>query len=111
MTAYLDAFNAGDLNAILALFAPDALIYSPTQPQPKKPQEFYPGLLERSKGTRFTLKATFTGDQPHQAAVLFDYHKKLPDGGTKTFDCVDIFSFNNEGKVIEMHIIFDTKQL
>ncbi len=110
MTAYLDAFSAGNLDGILALFSEEALVHSPTTGAVKA-RDFYPGLLEKSKGTRFTLKKTFTGNNPNEAAILFDYNKALPDGSTKTFDCIDIFEFNNDNKIKEIRIIFDTKNL
>lgn len=111
MVGYLDAFNAGDLNGILSLFAANAKVYSPTQPEPKNPNDFYPALLERSKGTVFTLKAAFAGEAPNSAAILFDYAKPMPDGSTRHFDCVDVFAFDPSGKIEEMTIIFDTKKL
>lgn len=110
MTAYVDFFNKADLQGILDLFSDNAVVISPTAGA-KKPSEFYPGLLERSKGTTFKLKMAFAGETPNTAAILFDYNKALPDGGTKTFDCVDIFTFDADGKITEMKIIFDTKNL
>jgi len=110
MLDYLEAFTEGDLGVILQLFAPAAKVHSPTQDQPRKPADFYPALLERSKSTVFTPKACFAGEQPGSAAILFDYNKKTADG-VKTFDCVDIFSFDQNGKISEMWIIFDTKKL
>ena len=111
MVQYLDAFTAGNLNAILALFAEGALVHSPTQEKPKQPQDFYPALLERAKGTVFRLKSAFAGEKPGTAAVLFDYRKPIHGGGMHVFDCVDIFAFDAAGKIKEMWIIFDTKNL
>jgi ketosteroid isomerase-like protein len=111
MLDYLAAFTEGDLGVILQLFAPEAWVYSPTQDQPRRPIDFYPALLERSKGTVFTPKTCFAGDQPGTAAILFDYHKKMPDGSIRPFDCVDLFAFDAQGKIRELRIIFDTKKL
>jgi ketosteroid isomerase-like protein len=110
MTDYLDAFTRGDLDGVLSLFGSDAIVSSPTAGA-KKPSEFYPALLERSKGTTFKTRMTFAGETPDTAAILFDYNKALPDGRTQTFDCVDIFTFDAAGKIAEMKIIFDTKNL
>lgn len=111
MLAYLDAFNAGDLDGVLSLFSPDARVFSPTQAEPKSPRDFYPALLERSKGTVFTAKALFAGEAPDRSAVLFDYAKPMPDGAVRIFDCVDMFVFDAAGKIREMKIVFDTKKL
>jgi len=110
MSRYIDAFNAGDLEAILSLFAEKALVYSPTQAEPKAPRDFYPALLQRSVGTIFTMKTVFSGEKENMAAMLFDYTKAKPDG-TITFECVDIVTFDAVGKIAEMRIIFDTKKL
>lgn len=111
MLRYLDALTVSDLPGILSLFAPDALVHSPTQEKPKTPQEFYPALLEKAKGSFFRVKSVFSCEQPGRAAVLFDYKKPLTGGGMHVFDCVDIFDFDAEGKITEIWIIFDTKNL
>lgn len=111
MLRYLVNFSSGDLAGVLALFAENALVHSPTQDKPKMPQDFYPALLERTKGTVFTAKSFFAGEQPDTAAVLFDYRKPFPGGGVHVFDCVDIFAFDAAGKIKELWIIFDTKNL
>ena len=111
MQNYLNAFNRSDLEGILSLFSEQARIYSPTQAKPKTPREFYPTLLERSKGTTFTLKTFFSGEEQNSAAMIFDYNKAMPDGSVTVFDCVDICSFDEDNKIAEMKIIFDTKKL
>jgi hypothetical protein len=111
MLRYLEAFSAGDLAGLLELFAPGARVHSPTQDGPRAPQDFYPSLLERARGSVFTCRHAFAGEKPGFAAVLFDYRKPLPGGGTHVFDCVDIFSFDAAGKISELWIIFDTKNL
>jgi hypothetical protein len=107
MLRYLEAVSEGELVGVLSLFTTDAKVHSPTQSQPKTPQEFYPALLERSKGVQFKAKSFFAGEQPGMASVVFDYCKP----GQAAFDCVDIFSFDAKGKIKELWIIFDTKNL
>ena len=107
MLRYLETVTEGELLGVLSLFTKDARVHSPTQGEPKTPQEFYPGLLERSKGVRFEPKSFFAGEQPGMASVVFDYCKP----GAAPFDCVDIFSFDAKGKIKELWIIFDTKNL
>ena len=109
--SYLHAFTAGDLAGVLSLFAENALVHSPTQEKPKPAAEFYPALFERTKGSMFAPKSFFAGEQPGRAAVLFDYRKPLSGGGMHVFDCVDIFDFDAEGKIKEIWIIFDAKNL
>ncbi|MEZ0226063.1 MAG: nuclear transport factor 2 family protein [Alphaproteobacteria bacterium] len=111
MYRYLDAFSSGDLAGVLELFAEDAVVHSPTQDKPKKPQDFYPALLERTKGAVFAPKHAFAGERHGMAAVLFDYRKPFPGGGMHGFDCVDVFSFDDQDKIKELWIVFDTKNL
>jgi steroid delta-isomerase len=111
MRAYVDAFNRKDLEGILALFNDNAQIHSPTQNGPQAPRVFFTGLLERSQGATFALKHVFWGTARNDGAIHFDYSKPQADGGTKTFDCVDVFEFGPNGKIDDMRIIFDTKNL
>ena len=111
MQRYLDAFSAGDVSGVLALFADGARVYSPSQTEAKSPQDFFPPVLARSTGTVFAMKATFVGTAPGSAAVHFDYRKPMADGSVRVFDCVDIFTFDSAGKIVDMRILFDTKNL
>ena len=111
MVQYLEAFTSGNLAGILSLFADDALVHSPTQEKPKAPGDFYPTLLEKSKGTIFRPKSYFAGEQPGMASVMFDYRKPMQGGGMHVFSCVDVFSFDAKGKIKELWIVFDTKNL
>jgi hypothetical protein len=111
MLDYLDACTNGDLETVLSFFAPNARVHSPTQDKVLKPEEFYPELMQRAKGTMFKPKAVFAGEQPHLASVFFDYSKPGPDGSLRIFDCVDVFSFDANGKINDLWIVFDTRKL
>jgi hypothetical protein len=111
MLDYLDAWSNGDLEGVLSFFSANARIHSPIQDGPKKPQDFYPPVMERSRGSKFKAKAIFAGEQPHLASVFIDYSKLLPDGSLKVFDCVDVFSFDANGKINDLWIVFDSKNL
>lgn len=67
MTDYLKHFSDGNLAGVLSLFNGNAVVISPTAGA-KAPVDFYPVLLERSKGTTFTLKLAFAGETPETAA-------------------------------------------
>ena len=94
----------------MALFSEDATVHSPTAGV-KSARDFFAPLLERSTGTTFSVRDVFSGEDKSKFAVLFDYKKTLPDGKTKIFPCVDIFTFDADGKITELKIIFDTKNL
>lgn len=109
---YLDAFCAGSMESLLSWFSEDALVHSPTQASGSmRPADFYPPVLERSHGVKFTIRAFYAGERPDIAAALLDYRKPMPDGSIRVFDCVDIFTFDSAGKISDLRIVFDTKKL
>ena len=112
ITGYLDAFCAGSMDDLLLHFSADARIHSPTQAGGSMhPADFYPPVLERSHGVKFTIRAFYAGEQPDVVAALLDYRKPMPDGTIRVFDCVDIFTFDSAGKINDLRIVFDTKKL
>jgi ketosteroid isomerase-like protein len=111
IAAYLDAFCAHSMDGILACFSADAAVHSPTQDAPKTPAAFYPPVLARSQGVKFTIRDFFAGETPEAAAALLSYHKPMPDGSVRVFDCVDIFTFDRAGRIRDLRIVFDTKKL
>ncbi|MCI4650287.1 nuclear transport factor 2 family protein [Phaeodactylibacter sp.] len=107
--AYLDALSRGDLEQLMALFAPKAIIHSPLYGQ-QPARVFYPALLEDSAASHIELLQIFQSHSPQHAAVNFLYHWTLANGEEVTFDCVDIFRFNEAGKIAELKIIYDASQ-
>jgi hypothetical protein len=111
IAAYLGGFCAHSMDRILACFSADAQVHSPTQDGPKHPADFYPPVLARSAGVKFDIRAFYAGETPHVVAALLAYHKPMPDGSLRAFDCVDIFTFDEAGKISDLRIVFDTKKL
>ncbi|MEQ8702592.1 MAG: nuclear transport factor 2 family protein [Phaeodactylibacter sp.] len=104
--AYLDALSKGDLPALLELFAPAAVVYSPLYGK-KTAKIFYADLLKDSKASHIELLNVFQAPGTSHAAVNFLYHWTLANGEQVRFDCVDIFHFNAAGKIIKLKIIYD----
>lgn len=107
--AYLDALSRGDLDQLMALFAPEAIVHSPLYGQ-QPAHVFYPALLQDSAASNIELLHIFQSHSPQQAAVNFLYHWTLANGDAVTFDCVDIFRFDADGKISELKIIYDASQ-
>lgn len=107
--AYLDALAQGDLKQLLALFAPDAMVYSPLYGE-KQASVFYPCLLQDSTASNIELLQIFRTAGSAHAAVNFLYHWTLASGEQVTFDCVDIFHFNAEDQITALKIIYDASQ-
>lgn len=88
---YLAALEAADLDAVLALFAPDATVVSPlygTQPA----RAFYPVLFADTAESRLTLKATMRGtrDGGELVSFWFDFDWTLASGEPAPFSVVDV---------------------
>ena len=104
--AYVDAFDKGDPELAVALFAPDAMIEDPIGTPLKIGTEairqFYVGSM--ASGAKLVLDGPIRigGDC---AAFAFSARINL-NGQDLRVDVIDIFKFNEAGKVIEMTAYF-----
>lgn len=101
---YLDALEAGDLEAMLALFADDATVVSPIR-GPTAPAPFYEELFSETARSETTVRHRFEADDC--VAVHFDYRWVLDDGSETTFECIDVFDLDDEGRIVELRIVYD----
>ena len=101
----------GDIELILQGFASNAMIHSPLYGDiPAK--EFYGKLFNDTRQSDISLLNIFEGkDNNYTAAVHFKYHWILKDGTPTHFECVDVFKFDEEAKIADMTIIYDTSKL
>ena len=106
---YLQALEDADLGAMLMLFSPNALIYSPLY-GPQKPRKFYQDLFRDTQQSKIQLLDIYTNLEKHTASVNFIYEWTMANESQTTFDCVDIFHFDGENKITQLKIIYDTQQ-
>ncbi len=103
MQAYIDRFNAGDLEGVLALYADNASaedpVGTPLHQGKKALRQFYATAIET--GARLELVAPMRGSQGNSAAMAFDVKLKLPSGPA-TVRVIDVMSFGEEGKISSM---------
>ncbi len=103
---YLGALESADLETLLALFTPDAVVHSPLYGV-LSPQDFYPKLLEETHQSQITLKGILTG--PPYTAAYFTYTWTLKNSKTVTFDCVDLFEqAPGSDRFKSLTILYDT---
>ena len=50
-------------------------------------------------------------NNPRTAAAHFRYHWILKNGTPVSFECVDVFQFDDNGKIRELTIIYDTSKI
>lgn len=107
---YLQALEAGSADEIIKLFANDGIVHSPLYgSMPMK--DFYKDLFSDTRQSTITLLNIFNSLTNERVyAAHFRYEWILVNGSRTNFECVDIFQFNEEGKITEMTIIYDTNK-
>ena len=103
---YVDAFEKGDAELAVALFAPDATVEDPVGTPLKRGHDEIRAFYAASMATGAKLKL----EGPIRCATdyaAFAFRVQLTlDGKLVTVDVIDTFRFNEDGKVIEMKAYF-----
>ncbi|WP_233809936.1 nuclear transport factor 2 family protein [Paraburkholderia sp. HP33-1] len=103
---YVRALNASDVDAILALFAADAVVEDPIGSDPRRGmgpiRDLYAGAV--------MAKVQLALDGPirvaaRQAAFAFTVSVEA-DGQKTKIQPIDVFHFNEEGKIAHMQAFF-----
>ncbi|MFJ8357355.1 nuclear transport factor 2 family protein [Streptomyces sp. NPDC093984] len=113
VSAYLDGLERADTEAVLALFAPGAMVHSPLY-GPRPATEFYPELFADTSRSRLTLLGVTEG-RTHQGAALisfwFHFDWRLPSGAAAPFDVVDLAELDEDGRITTLRIVYDTVEV
>ncbi|MEP7110405.1 MAG: nuclear transport factor 2 family protein [Ferruginibacter sp.] len=105
---YLDGLESGNPEKILQLFSDDAIIHSPLYGD-SLAKAFFKRLFSDTYQSEITLLNIFNSlDKPDLYAAHFRYQWILKSGAITLFECIDVFQFNEQGKIKEMTIIYDT---
>lgn len=110
--AYLAGLDAGDLEAVLALFTPEAEIVSPlygTMPA----RDFYAALFADTQASDTELLNVFDQSGSGGAVALhFRYGWTLADGTPVSFEVVDVIELTPARDAFaKLTIIYDTAPL
>ena len=104
--AYVRALNAADLDAIVALYADDALVEDPVGSPPKRGlaeiRAFYAGSL------RLKLQVALEGQVravAGEAAFAFSVSFEV-NGRRTTIRPIDLFRFDDAGRIVHMRAFF-----
>jgi steroid Delta-isomerase len=104
--AYVEAFDKGDPEIAVALFADDATVEDPIGTPLKSGiaaiREFYVGSMQTGAKLALQEPIRIGGDY---AAFAFQVQLNL-NGNDLAVDVIDTFKFNEAGKVIEMRAFF-----
>ncbi|AJC68466.1 MULTISPECIES: nuclear transport factor 2 family protein [Dickeya] len=107
---YLDSLEKSDLHAILDLYTPDGVVFSPLY-GPRKAVDFYTALFKDTGRAKINLKGVTKGAQVDGRPLItiwFKFKWTLPSGEPAHFECVDVLEMNSEGLIEKLHIIYDT---
>lgn len=108
---YLKGLEVGSYENIIKLFSSNAIIHSPLYGEIKA-KKFYQDLFKDTSKSKITLMNIFISqNNPKISAGHFNYDWILKDGTPTSFECVDVFQFDNDGKISELTIIYDTSKL
>jgi steroid delta-isomerase len=104
--AYVAAFEAGDPEAAVAIFAADAVVEDPIGSEPKRGRDairaFYTASM--ATGAKLVLMGPVRVAAAHAAfAMQVRLHW---DGRDMAIDVIDTFAFDDDGKVREMKAYF-----
>ncbi|WP_029527775.1 nuclear transport factor 2 family protein [Polaromonas glacialis] len=104
--AYVRALNASDLDAIVALYADDAVVEDPVGTAPKRGlaeiRAFYAGSL------KLKLRVELEGQiraVASEAAFAFSVSFEVK-GQRTTIRPIDLFRFDDAGRIVQMRAFF-----
>lgn len=104
--AYVHALNAGDVEAIVALYADDAQVEDPVGALPKKGiaeiRAFYTGALRTRLQVELEGQIRAVADE---AAFPFSVSYEIK-GQRTTVRPLDMFRFNEAGRIVQMRAFF-----
>ena len=107
---YLDALRRADVDAVLTLFAPGAVVHSPLY-GPTPASDFYRALFADTSGATLTSKGVAEGRTSEGARLVtfwFHFDWRLPSGVAAPFDVVDVAELDENGCITALSIVYDT---
>ena len=108
---YFRALESSDALTLTNLFSTNGIVHSPLYGD-KPALDFYNDLINDTSASTISLLNTFTNpDKPNIVAAHFRYDWTLKDGTKTNFECIDIFHFDEQNKIAELTIIYDTHKL
>ncbi len=98
--AYVDALTNNDLEAIVSLYADNAVVEDPVGSEPHRGidaiRDFYAGLVKYNLKAELSGPIRMAGDE-----VAFPFNCDNPVAGV-TLNIIDVFKFDDTGKVVSM---------
>ncbi|OSY89334.1 hypothetical protein WH52_01475 [Tenacibaculum holothuriorum] len=104
---YIIQLEKGNIENIVALFNKNGIVESPLYGV-QKADEFYKLLNNDTNNSKLTLNGIFEDNNSNNIALYFTYNWTLKNNNIVKFDVVDIIQFDNQNKISNLKIIYDT---
>jgi ketosteroid isomerase-like protein len=106
---YLRALNNGNLEDVLSLFFPDAVVVSPLYGE-MEVMKFYADLFKDTNLSETSLLNVLSSNTNETVAALhFHYKWTLKNGKIVEFECVDVLELSDDKERFrKLKIIYDT---
>ena len=102
LQAYVDGLNAGDAEAVIALFAEDAVIEDPVGTPPKRGREIAEWFRRAVEmRARLDLREPIRGSHGRAAAMAFTVTTHS-DGQVYVTHSIDAVTFDDEGRIARL---------
>lgn len=104
MRTYVDRLNAGDLEAVMALYADDASVEDPVGTGARRGTAEIRAFYEMAiaSGARLTMSGAQSGSSSDYAAMPVVVDLAQPGMPKMRINVIETMRFNDAGKVIEM---------
>ena len=104
---YIAFLSEGNVEGVIGLFSESGKVYSPIYGE-KNAKEFYRILNDDTLQSELSLKEIFQNEESENIALYFEYKWTVKSGNVVVFDVVDILEFDEQNKIQELKIIYDT---
>ncbi|HEY5686984.1 MAG TPA: nuclear transport factor 2 family protein [Yeosuana sp.] len=104
---YIEFLSKDHFEGIIGLFEENGKVYSPIYGE-RSASDFYDALAEDTCNSELKLNEIFENINSGNIALYFTYRWTLKSGKIVVFDVVDIIKFDDQNKILELKIIYDT---
>lgn len=111
--AYYEAVSAGNIDSVLAMFAPDAVMRDPVGAPPARDnasrRQRYAAIKAMFDAFAITPDRVIVGGD--EAAAAWTIRATAKSGRNVTFSGISTFAFDAGGRIVSMSAYFDTAQV
>ena len=112
LQAYVDHINAGDADAVTALFAPGATIEDPVGTPVKQGSEIASWFRDTvAYQTRIKPLVPIRGSHGDEAALVFDVEFSPPEGPRLRIRSVDVCRFDGDGRITRLRAFWGPEDI